>query len=285
MEAAVTLRVPLARLVRARAAAGCGIMPWRAATAAAASSFSPTTPRQLARFDGKRTLFYLPLGTSGRISLAAGSRGLAGVASPRGPPRNLNAANGLTVLRIAAAPLAARLILEDEHVLALITVAAAGVTDAVDGWIARRYAMRTTLGSYLDPLADKLLVACTAGALAVQGVLPIWLVGVVVTRDVIIVSMAAVQRWNGIPSASWKSMLSVSDLPPLVIQPLPISKLNTALQLILMVSSILHAGQFGLVSEDAVHMLCVATAATTVSSGGVYAYLHLRRVWPMRWKL
>jgi phosphatidylglycerophosphate synthase len=195
---------------------------------------------------------------------------------PSDPPpaaRNWNAANALTMCRFAAAPLAAHFILGQQHTLALLTVAAAGATDAVDGWVARRYNLQTTLGSYLDPAADKLLVACSFGALAVDGTFPPWLVGIVVGRDVILASVAVLLRVRHSPR-SWRALWKVDDLPRLAVQPLPISKLNTGLQLLLTVSGIAFAGQYGIVTEGVLHALGVATAATTVGSFGAYCYHH-----------
>lgn len=188
--------------------------------------------------------------------------------TPPAPPRasNWNAANALTVLRLGAAPLAAHLILADAHGLALATVAAAGATDAADGWLARRYALHTTLGSYLDPAADKLLVACCFGALAYAGTLPLWLAAVVVGRDVVLIAAAGVLT-RGKPG-----------LPPLAVQPLPISKVNTGLQIALTVAGIAYGGGgYGIVSEGVVDALCVATAGTTVASLATYGY----HVWPL----
>jgi cardiolipin synthase (CMP-forming) len=182
-----------------------------------------------------------------------------------------NAANALTACRIVAAPAVAHFLLVDEHTLALATAGLAALTDAADGLVARHYKLQTTLGSYLDPLADKLLISCASGALAVTGVLPLWLVGVIVGRDAVFVAVAGVLRVRAAPSPWYRSVWDVSNLPPLVIQPLPVSKVNTAMQLALTVGGIVHAGDYGLVSEGAVSVLCVATASTTVASTLAYA--------------
>jgi cardiolipin synthase (CMP-forming) len=268
MQAALSFHGRLKIVVTVTASTGNSVLRWRTGTAAAAARF--THSKVLTRH--------------GARAAPAISRGLNGgtSATPR-PPGNWNAANALTLTRIAAAPVAAHLILNDSCGPALLTVAAAGVTDAIDGWIARRYGLRTILGSYLDPLADKLLISCAGGALAAQGVLPMWLVAFVIGRDVMIVSFATVQRWKR-TSGPWHRIFSASNLPPLVVQPLPISKLNTALQLVLMVSGIVHAGDYGLVSEGMLHVMCLATASTTLGSGTAYAYLHMRRAFPARWK-
>jgi cardiolipin synthase (CMP-forming) len=268
MQAALSFRGPLKRVVTVTASTGNSALIWRAGTAAEA-----------ARHMGSEVLTL-----QGARAAPAISRGLKGgtCAAPR-PPGNWNAANALTLTRLVAAPVAAHLILNDSYGPALLTVAAAGVTDAMDGWIARRYGLQTILGSYLDPLADKLLISCAGGALAAQGVLPVWLVAVVIGRDIMIVSFAGFQRWKRTPGP-WHTIFSASNLPPLVVQPLPISKLNTVLQLVLMVSGIVHAGDYGLVSEGMLHVMCLATASTTLGSGTAYASLHMRRAFPAKWR-
>jgi cardiolipin synthase len=98
----------------------------------------------------------------------------------------LNIPNTLTLLRILAVPLFLSLLVEGEHQAALVVFIAAGVTDGVDGLIARMYDMRTEIGAHLDPLADKLLVISAFIALTILGAMPQTLMIVVLTRDVLI---------------------------------------------------------------------------------------------------
>lgn len=189
----------------------------------------------------------------------------------------LNAANALTLIRMVAAPVVGGLILNEEHTLALATIAVAGVTDAVDGWLARRYGLQTTLGSYMDPLADKLLVACATGALAVHGVLPLWLVAVVVIRDTGLVLGVAVRPKTRHAVALWRK--GKLKLPPLVMQPLPSSKINTVLQILLTVAGTAYAGEYSLVSQDMIQYLCTATAVTTTYTATRYGYMQIARSW------
>jgi cardiolipin synthase (CMP-forming) len=184
---------------------------------------------------------------------------------------NWNVANALTIGRLAAAPVVAHFIITDQHTLAIATAGLAGLTDVADGFIARRYGLQTTLGSYLDPFADKLLVACASGALAVSGVLPMWLVGAIVGRDTLFVSIAVVLWARTAPAPWYRGIWDVVSLPPLVIDPLPISKVNTALQLVLTAAGIAHAGHYAIVSESMLNVLIIATASTTVGSTAAYA--------------
>jgi len=94
----------------------------------------------------------------------------------------------------------------------------AGISDAVDGFLAKRFNWRTELGAYLDPLADKLLIVSIYIALAVSREIPLWLVIAVVSRDILIL-LAVLLSW-------------LMD-KPLRIKPLVISKINTAAQLVL----------------------------------------------------
>jgi cardiolipin synthase len=93
----------------------------------------------------------------------------------------------------------------------------AGISDALDGWIAKTFDLRTQLGAYLDPLADKALIVSIYVALAIVGVLPATIVIIVVTRDLMIIAAFMV---------SW-----FLD-KPLEVRPLLVSKLNTLVQII-----------------------------------------------------
>lgn len=83
-----------------------------------------------------------------------------------------NVPNILTVSRLIAAPITAYLLLHDYHKWALGLFAYAGVTDLVDGWIARRFKLQTVAGSVIDPMADKALMIILTVTLAVKGLLP-----------------------------------------------------------------------------------------------------------------
>jgi len=93
--------------------------------------------------------------------------------------------NILTLIRmLVLAPSAGYLIVSGEYSTAAYVVAAAGALDALDGWVARTFDQKSTLGSYLDPAADKLLLVTCFVTLGSQGVIPEWLVALVVARDV-----------------------------------------------------------------------------------------------------
>ena len=92
-------------------------------------------------------------------------------------PRWLNAANLLTLLRLALTPFVIQAIVAGRHVLALALFSIAAFTDALDGAAARRFHLATAAGAYLDPIADKVLMSGVFLALAIGHIVPWWLVG------------------------------------------------------------------------------------------------------------
>jgi len=109
----------------------------------------------------------------------------------------LTAANQLTILRMLLIPAFVIFLLYGYSGWALLTMVAAGVTDGLDGLIARRTGQKTTLGAWLDPLADKLLLVTTFIMLTIPGLgfanrLPLWLTVLVISRDIAIVMAVAV---------------------------------------------------------------------------------------------
>jgi len=111
--------------------------------------------------------------------------------------KNLTLANQLTILRIALIPAFVLLIVYGHLGAALLVFVIAGLTDALDGLIARRSGQRTSLGAWLDPMADKLLLVTTFVVLTLPAIpltnhLPLWLTVLVISRDVVIVGVVAI---------------------------------------------------------------------------------------------
>jgi cardiolipin synthase len=109
----------------------------------------------------------------------------------------LTPANQLTLLRMLLIPAFVILVIYGHLGWALLTFAVAGVTDALDGLIARRSGQKTRLGAWLDPAADKLLLVSTFIVLTIPGLglsnpLPIWLTVLIISRDVCIVATVAI---------------------------------------------------------------------------------------------
>lgn len=143
---------------------------------------------------------------------------------------------------------------------------AAGVSDAVDGFIAKNFNARSNLGSYLDPLADKILLDGVYVALAMAGWLPVWLAALVIGRDLLIVSgVVLIRRRHTVfrPHPLW------------------IGKANTFTQILLAACTLAHAGGwFDLGSE--VTALIVLVTITTVLSGAGYVGQAMRAIGPER---
>src|SRR6188472_4756711 len=111
--------------------------------------------------------------------------------------RNLTLANQLTILRILIVPLFVILVVYGMLGAALLAFMVAGLTDALDGLIARRAGQRTSLGAWLDPMADKLLLVATFIVLTIPTIpltnhLPLWLTVSVISRDIVIIAVVAV---------------------------------------------------------------------------------------------
>jgi cardiolipin synthase (CMP-forming) len=111
--------------------------------------------------------------------------------------RNLTFANQLTILRIVLIPAFVLLVVDGRLGAALLVFITAGATDALDGLIARLAGQRTSLGAWLDPMADKLLLVTTFIVLTLPAIpltnhLPLWLTVVVISRDVVILAVVAI---------------------------------------------------------------------------------------------
>jgi len=122
----------------------------------------------------------------------------------------------LTISRILMTPLLVILLLKKCFDAALVVFILAGISDALDGLIARFFNQRTVLGAYLDPIADKLLLTASFISLGLLHMIPGWVVVIVITRDVLILLGIAIYTLTGIP---------------LHIAPSGISKCTTAAQL------------------------------------------------------
>ncbi|MDJ0388620.1 CDP-alcohol phosphatidyltransferase family protein [Roseomonas sp. E05] len=169
--------------------------------------------------------------------------------------------NAITLARLCAVPATVWLILHGRLDAAFYVFAGAGISDALDGWLARRLNARSALGALLDPLADKALLVCTYVTLALVGVLPDWLAMLVVFRDVLI--MGGVM------------LLNLLGTPPRM-QPLLVSKLNTLTQIVLAGLALLLSG-FRLPTEPWLPLMIWVVATTTVLSGLAYAVRLLQR--------
>jgi cardiolipin synthase len=142
-----------------------------------------------------------------RSGKAAGIRG-----------HSLNIPNLVTLVRILLVPIVVWAITSGEMRIAFLLFVGAGVSDAIDGFVAKRFHMTSELGAYLDPLADKALIVSIYVSLGIAGKLPLFLVILVVSRDIMIIGAFMLAWLVGKPMAA---------------RPLMVSKINTVAQILL----------------------------------------------------
>ena len=172
----------------------------------------------------------------------------------REPGPKLSIPNLITLARILLVPVVVYAIALGELRLAFLLFMAAAISDAVDGFLAKRFGMKTELGAYLDPLADKVLIVSIYVTLAATGVIPLWLVILVVSRDFMIVGAIILSWVVG---------------KPVEIKPHMVSKLNTAAQ-ILFVCLVLASYGYGFDALPVLTVVMVLVAALTLLSVGLY---------------
>ena len=149
-------------------------------------------------------------------------------------------------------------LLQDERfLLSLVVFVVAGITDGLDGYIAKHFNARTRLGALLDPLADKALLVSSYIMLSILELIPFWLMVVVVFRDVVIIS---------------GYLIMVLFFGSVEMKPLRISKLNTVLQIGFVVI-VLAKLALGLHSDWLLTIMIYSVLVTSVLSGGAYVYI------------
>jgi len=173
----------------------------------------------------------------------------------------MNIPNSLTLLRIVLVPVIVILLIDGNHVGAMIVFIVAGVTDGLDGFLARILKQKTVLGAYLDPLADKALLVSSFITLSVLGIIPGWLAVIVISRDMVILLGILLLF-----------MMSIS----FDVKPAFISKVTTLFQ-ILTVLLVLMAKSCPLfVNGGVIEISFWITAIVTVISGFQYLFRGIR---------
>ncbi len=170
----------------------------------------------------------------------------------------INIPNILTTIRILLAPLFVILLLKDQFSFALLVFAIAGISDGLDGLLARYFDQRTVLGAYLDPIADKLLLTTAFVSLAVLKIIPGWLTVIVISRDILIVLGIAI--------------FTIADIN-IEIRPSIISKFTTVAQLTTIFLTLLNPEISGALIIK--YSLFWITAGLTIMSGLHYTYIGL----------
>ncbi|MBS0275276.1 MAG: CDP-alcohol phosphatidyltransferase family protein [Proteobacteria bacterium] len=171
-----------------------------------------------------------------------------------------NIPNFLTALRLAASPALAALLWRGHDYAALIVFAIAGATDALDGYLAKRFNLQSRFGRYMDPAADKLLMLTSFLALTVLGVTPVWLTALVIARDAAIVLGIGLAHLLSLPLRATPSLLG---------------KVSTAVQ-VTYVGVMLLLLTFDIHAPVLINFAQIAVAAFTLASGLGYAQIWLR---------
>jgi cardiolipin synthase len=184
--------------------------------------------------------------------------------------RLINIANGLTAMRVLLVPLFAYLLISDRARLALLVFVIAGASDMLDGLLARWLRQRTVVGFYLDPIADKLLMATSFVVLALINIVPVWLTIMVISRDIFIL----------VGSLLYLLLLDSGEIAATAI-----SKANTAMQILTVIfflaarafPGIWHLAPAG--SEPWVTVVIVGLCAlSTAVSGLQYLLIGIRKL-------
>ncbi len=165
--------------------------------------------------------------------------------------------NAITLLRIALVPVFILALDARDYVMALLVFLLAGVSDGLDGYIAKRFNLVTRLGAILDPLADKILLVSAYIMLVMLDHLPLWLVLTVAFRDLLIVS---------------GYLMFTSLIGPVQMRPTYLSKFNTFLQITLVLYILIEQAA-GLTLPGAWRILVYGVFLTTVTSGVHYIWL------------
>ncbi|KAI8911087.1 CDP-alcohol phosphatidyltransferase-domain-containing protein [Gorgonomyces haynaldii] len=182
-----------------------------------------------------------------------------------------NLANGLTVSRMLMTPIIGNLIIVQDYHAALGLLTVAGITDVLDGYVARRWNQKTSLGSILDPAADKFLMTVLTVTLMQSGAVPVGLGSLILLRDVGLTGATAYYRYLSLPQKTFKQFFDMS-LPLPQVSPPTISKLNTLFQLILMGLSVAGSA-YGFLDHYLMDSLRYLVGLTTIWSGAHYFWM------------
>eukprot|EP00075_Anas_platyrhynchos_P019521 XP_027308774.1 cardiolipin synthase (CMP-forming) [Anas platyrhynchos] len=183
--------------------------------------------------------------------------------------------NILSMARMGLAPVLGYLIVEENFNVALGVFVLAGVTDLLDGFIARNWAnQKSALGSALDPLADKILISVLYVSLTCANLIPVSLTSMIILRDVALIAAVFYVRYKTLSPPRTLSRYFNPCYATAQLKPTFISKMNTAVQLLLVAAS-LAAPVFNYVDSIYLQTLWCITAFTTVTSA--YSYYHYGR--------
>nr|XP_007153932.1 hypothetical protein PHAVU_003G077300g [Phaseolus vulgaris]ESW25926.1 hypothetical protein PHAVU_003G077300g [Phaseolus vulgaris] len=188
----------------------------------------------------------------------------------------VNLPNFISFSRLLSGPLLAWMISNELYTPAIVGLALSGATDWLDGHVARKMKIDSVVGSYLDPLADKVLIGCVALAMVHKDLLHPGLVSLVVFRDVFLVGGAVFLRAN---SLGWKLVcfFNLDGTARQKVEPLLLSKVNTVFQLALVAAALLQP-EFGTTeTQPYITYMSYLVASTTVATTAAYGAQYFRR--------
>ncbi len=162
--------------------------------------------------------------------------------------------NFITIARLLGVPLIVWLMIADRFLAAALLFILAGLSDAADGFIAKRFSATSELGAYLDPVADKALLVSVFVTLGFKGALPAWLIVLVVSRDLFIIGAM---------------LLAYVLSNPMAVHPLWVSKVNTVAQIVLIAFILGERSGFSMFAP-LTWLIVFAVAVLTVASAGAY---------------
>uniref|UniRef100_A0A336MPK4 cardiolipin synthase (CMP-forming) n=1 Tax=Culicoides sonorensis TaxID=179676 RepID=A0A336MPK4_CULSO len=178
--------------------------------------------------------------------------------------------NLLTVSRIFVTPYLGYVIVQGDFQFAMGILAVAAISDMLDGYIARNWeGQASRAGSFLDPMADKILIGCLVISLTYGGLFPLWLTGLIVSRDVLLILIGFVIRYKSLPPPRTLSRYFDVTLVTAQLAPTFISKVNTAIQLTALGVS-LGAPVWNYIDHPYLHYLWYFTGFTTAAAALSY---------------
>lgn len=174
--------------------------------------------------------------------------------------------NLISFLRVLLIPPVVWFLLQQYYLYALALFIVAGLSDALDGYLARKYHWGSDLGGWLDPLADKAMQISAYFALTWIGLIPVWLLSTVILRDVFIV---------------FGGLYYFYRVEKVTASPSWISKLNTLAQILLVVLILVHKSLFGL-PPVVLDVMIYTVFTTTVLSGFDYVFTWGKKAWQIK---
>ncbi|CAI5721106.1 unnamed protein product [Peronospora effusa] len=186
----------------------------------------------------------------------------------------INVPNVITAARIVATPYLAYLIVQGDHVSAIGLLAVAGVSDWLDGFIARTFRQESIVGSFLDPFADKLLIGTLSFSMMWTGLLPLPLAALILGRDGMLIGGTFYHRLKTKDESS--GVFDTSDSGAFQVKPSILSKVNTALQLSTFGLALTNAA-WQMPPDLALNLLFGLVGTTTFLSGSEYLYGYITK--------